>query len=347
MSIQTNLTGRLRNTNLPLSHGLLPLFEAVVNAIHAIEEVEETTPVSGSITIEIVRSTHSNFDFFLQADETPSDIIGFKITDNGVGFNDANLNSFKTLDTDYKVDKGCRGIGRLIWLKAFDSVNIESVYHDGQKLAGRRFSFNAHSGLDNLIDFYDGCTDRKTTIELHHFFDSYRETLPKKMETIAHALLEHGLWYFIRGGNVPSISLCDGVEKINLDNLYEQYMHAQAKHESLEILNHQFTLTHLKFRTALSKKHTLSFCAANRLVKTEVLNKKIAGLSHSLNDQNGEFYYSCYLSSSCLDERVRSNRTGFNIEENIEGLFKDKELTFNKIREAVFNGLKYTWARRF
>ena len=32
----TNLPGRIRNTNLPKSHALLPLFEAVVNSIHAI-----------------------------------------------------------------------------------------------------------------------------------------------------------------------------------------------------------------------------------------------------------------------------------------------------------------------
>ncbi|WP_163370861.1 hypothetical protein [Endozoicomonas acroporae] len=43
-----------------------------------------------------------------------------KATNNGVGFNDANIASFETLDSDHKIDKGCRGIGRLLWLKAFD-----------------------------------------------------------------------------------------------------------------------------------------------------------------------------------------------------------------------------------
>ena len=38
MNIATNLHGRLRNTSLPLSHGLLPLFEAVINSTHGIEE---------------------------------------------------------------------------------------------------------------------------------------------------------------------------------------------------------------------------------------------------------------------------------------------------------------------
>ena len=38
MSMETNLQGRLRNTSLPYNQGLLPLFEAVINSIHSIEE---------------------------------------------------------------------------------------------------------------------------------------------------------------------------------------------------------------------------------------------------------------------------------------------------------------------
>ncbi len=56
MSMQTNLSGRLRNTSLPVSHGLLPLFEAVVNSLHSLEEVAADSHSSGTIRVEIVRS---------------------------------------------------------------------------------------------------------------------------------------------------------------------------------------------------------------------------------------------------------------------------------------------------
>ncbi len=36
MSLHTNLLGRLRNTSLPKSHGLQPIFETIVNSIHAL-----------------------------------------------------------------------------------------------------------------------------------------------------------------------------------------------------------------------------------------------------------------------------------------------------------------------
>ncbi|MHB8997885.1 MAG: hypothetical protein ACYC63_21785 [Armatimonadota bacterium] len=54
MSIATNLHGRLRNTILPATNGLLPLFEAVVNSIHAIEEAGISTD-EGNIIVNINR----------------------------------------------------------------------------------------------------------------------------------------------------------------------------------------------------------------------------------------------------------------------------------------------------
>ena len=62
MNISTNLNGRLRNTSLPLSCGLLPLFEAVINSIHGLEEAN--IPIeSGWIRVVIERDmVHSLFD---------------------------------------------------------------------------------------------------------------------------------------------------------------------------------------------------------------------------------------------------------------------------------------------
>jgi hypothetical protein len=59
MKMQTNLAGRLRNTSLPVTSGLLPLFEAIVNSIHGIEE-SGTTSDHGKITIEILRKQKQN-----------------------------------------------------------------------------------------------------------------------------------------------------------------------------------------------------------------------------------------------------------------------------------------------
>ncbi|WP_082600034.1 hypothetical protein [Agromyces sp. Root81] len=47
MALTTSLAGRGRNTNLPKSHALVPLLEAVVNAIQAIDARPADTVDSG------------------------------------------------------------------------------------------------------------------------------------------------------------------------------------------------------------------------------------------------------------------------------------------------------------
>ena len=117
MNMSSNLTGRLRNTSLPNNRGLSPLFEAVINSIHAIEEANISTD-KGNVSVEIIRDTQQSLsldsDKRKRGPDPTADIIGFKITDNGIGFNKANMDSFNVLDTDYKIDKGCRGVGRLL-----------------------------------------------------------------------------------------------------------------------------------------------------------------------------------------------------------------------------------------
>ncbi len=53
MKIETNLQGRLRNTSLPQSSGLMPVFEAVINSVHAIEEADISSE-AGLIRVSIV-----------------------------------------------------------------------------------------------------------------------------------------------------------------------------------------------------------------------------------------------------------------------------------------------------
>ena len=151
--MHTALEGRLRNTNLPYSKGLIPVFEAVINSIEAIEErsqAEGKTLSDYSIRLDIDRATQ----LYLEPKRGPrpeGDIEGFRITDDGVGFNDRNWESFRTLDSLHKVEKGCRGIGRLMWLKAFNNVEVRSTYEESGAIRQRDFAFdmtNEVSGSD-------------------------------------------------------------------------------------------------------------------------------------------------------------------------------------------------------
>ncbi|MBT0378424.1 ATP-binding protein [Morganella morganii] len=329
MSLQTNLKGRLRNTSLPKSHGLMPVFEAVVNSIHSIEEKGNSD--NGKVVLRINRATQESLDF--DAKSLPP-IMGFTITDNGCGFDETNFKSFETLDSDHKIDKGCRGVGRLMWLKVFDLVEVESHFVDGDgQLKKRVFRFNDKSGVhgENVQE----ATEQQpgTQIKLVGFDESYRKQVPTKGLTVANQLLEHVLWYFVRQGSAPDIQVEDAGEIFELDSLLEEHMHASAFSETITIGDFSFDLTHIKFRASVNKKHQLALCAANRLVKEESIQGKIPGLYGKISDESGEFTYTCYVSSGYLDERVRSERTSFDIAENVEDMLN--EVSFKDIRDAV------------
>ena len=123
----SNLEGRLRNTDLPTTKCLFPIFEAVVNSIYAIDDRiakdSEFSMSDGKIRIIINRENKT--DLF---GDKPS-ISSIIIEDNGIGFTDENYTSFCELDTMYRASLGCKGIGRLFWLKAFNSAEINSTYY--------------------------------------------------------------------------------------------------------------------------------------------------------------------------------------------------------------------------
>ncbi len=336
MSLHTNLQGRLRNTHLPKSHGLLPVFETVVNSIHSLEERGNLT-TTGQIILKIQMDSQLSP---LDEDAHPKDIEGFIVEDNGIGFNDANMQSFETLDSDHKIDKGCRGVGRLLWLKAFNHIKINSCFQDSQNnIKNRTITFDAKSGINLLPETESTNSDIKTYVHLQGFDNKYSAATPKNIDSIARALLEHCLWYFVRPEGVPLIKVQDCNEIISLNSLYDTYMHESAYGETITIKEHDFILTHIKFRASSSKKHCLSLCAASRLVKEEAISK-IPGLHGKISDKNGEFIYSCYVSSAYLDDRVRAERTAFDIAEDVDDIFSSTEISLKDIRDRVLERSK-------
>jgi hypothetical protein len=116
----------------------------VINSIHSIEEANVPSEL-GRIRISIQREPLTLFDSTEDrrvGSQPVRDVAGFTVVDNGIGFNDENFDAFLTLDTDHKVSKGGRGIGRLLWLKAFHRVEVQSVFAANARLFKRTFDFS-------------------------------------------------------------------------------------------------------------------------------------------------------------------------------------------------------------
>ncbi|MFC5473267.1 ATP-binding protein [Paraherbaspirillum soli] len=345
MSMNTYLSGRLRNTSLPRSHGLLPLFEAVVNSIQGIAALGERASF-GEITVEIVRLPQASLDLDngkAKRGVTPMEqITGFRVIDNGIGFDAKNLESFETLDSDYKASDGCRGVGRLLWLKAFEKVEITSDFCDANGILRRRtFTFTATQGVDNLaLTNLKPGQARKTSVHLDGFKQIYRERSAKNGRTIANALFEHCLWYFVRDGGAPKIKIRDELDSIDLDEVYEECMFSSSKRQTITIKGQGFDLTHLKLKATSPRQPFIAWCAAGRVVEEESIAGKIPGLHGRVKDSAGDFIYACYVTASFLDHHVRPERIGFDIEEISDDLFSNTEISLADIRNAVLDSSK-------
>ena len=272
--------------------------------------------------------------------EAREDIIGFVVVDNGVGFNEANMRSFATLDSDHKALKGCRGVGRLLWLKAFDRVTISSVYETAvSQRARRQFAFTPTKGVEFSEDNIATTSPRRTSVRLDGFKNQYRKYVPKTPEAIAESVCEHCLWYFIRPGGAPSIVLLDEGTAYSLQELFDHKMHTSSKTELLTIKGQHFDLIHLRLNTSHIGDHALVLCADKRVVASERLSKLVGGIQQ-LKDDTGAFQYFCYISSPYLDEHVRSDRTAFDLPETAEGLFAESEISIEDINAKVTDSVQ-------
>lgn len=301
-----DLIGRIKNVTLSYSKPLMPLFEAVINAFDAIEDAQKGR--NGRITISILRETTQTR---LDVGGNP-DIIGFSIEDNGIGFTEVNFNSFLTSDTEHKYEKGGKGVGRFLWLKAFESVNISSTFFDDSKWLTRNFTFKLNeNGVDGGIASETKADGSSTIVKLLQFKENYSKNCPKKADTIAYRLVEHCVSRFI-DDNCPSVFLVDGNESTSLNQLFTSNYKKTAETRVVEVSDMKFGLLGLKLTSTEELHHRVHLCANGREVTSYNLIPRIKNLTSRLVDENGNvFHFVCYLSGQYLDDNVNQERTAF------------------------------------
>ncbi|MDD2859439.1 MAG: hypothetical protein PHT60_14775 [Acidiphilium sp.] len=308
-----DLQGRIRNLGLPASavNSLIPLFEAVSNGLHAIEARWNTDAVkSGKIGIQVLR----------EPDEEGS-IIGFEVIDNGIGLTPANWKSFRTSDSDFKISRGGKGVGRLAWLKAFSDCTIESHFDDdaGQRWM-RSFSFALTSSASPIhnheITKIESRRDVGTTIRLVPFRTNFGAYCPRKATTIAAKLVGHFLSYFVVG-RLSQIALTDGEDVIELGRFYsDNQQRNDIKTLDLSIgrggETAQFNVYHVLLRKQLkfleSGHHWMFYAGNDRVADQEMIDGQL-GLGYV--GDNGDCVYVGLVTGDYLDNHVNQERTSF------------------------------------
>jgi hypothetical protein len=344
--MKASIAGRVSHTNLPKAKALLPVFEAVINAFQAIEDPDAGP---GPHEIQIVAERQGNLD-----DGKPGPIESFIITDTGVGFTDANYDSFDTVDSLYKATRGGKGLGRFLWLKAFDRVEIDSHYRmSGGGRLRRSFTFVA-SDEDRpcKVELSDRSTPL-TTVRLIAYRQPYRGECPRSLEIIAQRMVGHFLPFFLDPSG-PALTLSDAFQQINLRAFYRDNFEAIATRRAFVVADQSFALNGFRLQSSIADYHELVYGAHYREVISERLSRVLPSLMNNLHDaMYGQFVYLGFLQSPFLDAKVNSERTDFSIPKeppietvkvgnetsiSVQDLFAD-ELDLKSIRDAALTAV--------
>ncbi|MDV6333229.1 hypothetical protein [Asticcacaulis sp. 201] len=279
-----DLASEVKRATLPdgLQGFLFPVYEAVSNALHSVEERwGADVETKGRIAVEF------NCD--------KQEII---IADNGVGFDEKNLAAFLTPLTGNKFERGGKGFGRFIAFKNFGNVYYASrqVDVDGNTTNGS-YQYEPFAPDDNLIDvdFSQGAGTHRfdaglTALmmspldDLHDYFDlaGSRYNGQDADEIITSALLDHFLIEFIQKKVPRELILSVAGTRVNLyEHFYSSLSTAGSKFERINIgsVEHVFEFSYFKVGEAQAKKHRLYFYANNRAASD------LENISSGVNDK--------------------------------------------------------------
>jgi hypothetical protein len=264
-----DLASEVKRATLPdgLSGFLFPLYEAVSNSFHSVEERwADDLEEMGQIDIDF-------------------DAAGRRIVvaDNGCGFDDRNLDAFLTPLTGNKYERGGKGFGRFMAFKVFNEVFYSSGHKDdGGQIVRGRYRYMPFSEKDNLIDLADveGAGvhrhDRGVTVmmgrpisEFESYFDTEGQSKAggNAAEDIVAAVLDHFLIEFIQRKVPRHFQL--SIEGVTFD-LYRYFHDALSsggtRTATLPIgKDHvRFEFNYFKVGQEQAKKHRLYFYANNR-----------------------------------------------------------------------------------
>lgn len=337
----TNIANKVRNTRLPRTKPLMPLFETISNSIHAIGEAKTKGQLDGrgKIRVELIRNGAPDI-LSRQDDIDKYPIHSIIIHDDGIGLNEENLQYFVESDTDHKLSIGGKGVGRFICLKAYREINVISNYINKEgALQGITFLFkNTKNGFHDYNEFIDKKAEQGTTITLSTLKPDYQKHSPTNISEIAYEIVQHFQLYFIQE-QVPEIVVENqNGTFISLDSVFSKDFKSEVKEMNFKVLEYDLKL--ILTRSYESKSHKIHYCAHNRSVHSESLYTKIIDLGKNpIYEDDKKYYYHALVVGEVLDNSVGIERIGFDFpNDDQEELFD--EITLSKVRKQTIDSVE-------
>ena len=271
-------------------------------------------------------------------------IESFEIIDLGDGFNSKNYNSFKTAESTHKAELGCKGVGRFTWLKAFETVEVDSTYSENSVMNNIQFNFSVNDAdFNNITNEKRKLSDKsQTNVRLKFIKPPYRTRLPKTLDTIAQEIIQHCLIYFLEN-EIESFLLQDNFDNsIDLIDLYKETYSRGSNKIEFDIGDNSFNAYFIKnIKNRKQKIHKVFLCANSRSVRDCSINDYIEHLPPFFEDADlNKFNYSIYVTSSYFDEYVNQERTSFSIAEKDAMLLEEHPAINTIIIKLMEDGIK-------
>lgn len=332
--MQTDIRGLVERLELSSSRGMMPLFEALSNAIDAIEARGIGWSV-GRIAIHILPIQDL-------IDEASNDwqVDGFEIADNGVGFTADNLVAFQKAHTRAKARTGGKGIGRFTYLKVFNSVRLTSVFESGSERLGRAFDFSIDKEVTGAEDCAASSEPLGTTLTARSMVDLYRAAWPKEHEAIGGRIVDHFLIRFA-AGRMPSVTLSvPGQSPIELNQLFRDTVKQEVAELSVKVADEYFTLYVYRNRDGRSR-HALSLCADGRQVTAVKLRDLLPELPERLVEEEQQAYtLKVLVTGMYFDKHASQERTSIAFRPNDTLAVEGELLPRDQFNEAVATSLR-------
>lgn len=330
-----NIKGLVDRLELSQAKAMMPLLEAISNAIDAIEEHRDG--FSGhSICIRLITAhdlAHQGGDEVLVLD-------GFDISDDGVGFDDGNLASFQEAHTLSKVKVGGKGVGRFTFLKVFSNVHIRSVFQRQGETLLREFDFSIADELKGADKVTPVKETRGTALSMRGMEGKFKGGWPHDPAIIAERILAHFLIRFAARSCPPMTLESPGHAPIGLHKLFETTVLTHIEERFFDVLGHTFALQAYRHRDGRSR-HDLHLCANGREVTTNKLRDLLPELPEKLLDADQEPYTLIVLvTGEYLDDHANQERTRISFQSDDEPDFDETLVSRQSLNRGITDTLR-------
>ncbi len=310
-TLSENIINRVDKLPKPSTYAqaLQPIFEAISNSLYAIfDRLDDKAISEGKITLKIDN---------LQKQTK----LTISVQDNGIGMDSTRFAAFCIVDTDYKKEKGGKGVGRLFWLDSFSNINVSSRF-GMSKGQDRKFDF--HLADSDQIREHDTANVNFTGIGTKIEFsgirsNEYSEYFPKREDTFLRYFASHFISDFLMAASPEITVTIDGNPHVYPQSVRElvckDLENIAWTSEKFGELSATGFLCDNQASAGLDGRHQVHLLADGRTVETRKIDG-LLGLGSIVSADRDDLCIHVCIDAPFLNARVNEGRTAFNIPES-------------------------------